>query len=90
MKQPNVIRKLVLSGADLTKSNFNGDTPLHLACSTGNLETVKALTSPLTEYEKSALGDKRPKMFPQDLQLVNHTGELYPALLSFYRLTFFA
>ncbi|XP_014219128.1 NF-kappa-B inhibitor cactus [Copidosoma floridanum] len=73
-KQGNIVRKLILSGADPMVRNFQGNTPLHLACDRGSLSCVKALTCPLTQFEKSTLGDKLPASIPQNLQMRNYNG----------------
>lgn len=49
--QINIIRMLIVGGASPIIRDRNGNTPLHLACSFGDLECVKALTTPLNTNE---------------------------------------
>lgn len=49
--QPLVIRMLLVAGAEPTLRDRNGNTPLHLACISGDLQCVKALTIPISSSE---------------------------------------
>lgn len=74
--QPEIVRHLIVAGADLTVRNYRGNTPLHVACENGDLECVMALTEPLSETERSnVLNKKRSDIFPQDLEQRNYVGK---------------
>ena len=49
--QPIIVRYLVVAGANQYIADCHGNTALHLACQTGNLECVKALTVPVSVQE---------------------------------------
>jgi NF-kappa-B inhibitor alpha len=76
-QQPRIVRRLVLAGADLTVRNFRGNTPLHLACISGDIYCVKALTNQFTPAERTWLepGQKLP-LLPQNLEQRNYDGTL--------------
>ncbi|MCK5896020.1 MAG: ankyrin repeat domain-containing protein [Cocleimonas sp.] len=42
-KNMNLLRKLLLEGANVNHQNFNGESPLHIAASLGNLQMVQYL-----------------------------------------------
>lgn len=75
--QPKVVRRLILAGADPTIRNLKGNTPLHLACNSGDLNCAKALTNPITPNERSWLqpGKTVPSL-PQNLEQANYDGKL--------------
>ena len=54
-KQALVARKLVVRGASLDARDRYGNTPLHLACISGDLDLVQALTMPITAGELDEL-----------------------------------
>ncbi len=54
-KQPTIVRHLVCMGAALDARDRFGNTPLHLACRDGDLESVKSLTMPYLVTETSSL-----------------------------------
>ncbi|KAJ8673325.1 hypothetical protein QAD02_004587 [Eretmocerus hayati] len=72
--QPKVVRKLVISGADLTIRNFHGNTALHLACVTGNMECCLALTESISYHERCTSPGKMISL-PQNLEQRNYNGE---------------
>lgn len=74
--QPMVVRRLILAGADPSLRNLRGNTPLHLACTTGHLACAKALTDPLSSIERNDLvpGKKVPAL-PQNLEQRNYSGK---------------
>lgn len=76
-RQPRIVRRLVLAGANPALRNFRGNTALHLACATGDLAAAKALTDPLTPVERNYLlpGKKIPAL-PQNLEQRNYDGEM--------------
>ncbi|XP_014210236.1 NF-kappa-B inhibitor cactus-like [Copidosoma floridanum] len=51
----SVTRQLVLSGANAKLQTEDGNTPLHLACMSNDLDCLAALTSPFTPEELPAL-----------------------------------
>nr|XP_031845573.1 NF-kappa-B inhibitor cactus [Nomia melanderi]XP_031845574.1 NF-kappa-B inhibitor cactus [Nomia melanderi]XP_031845575.1 NF-kappa-B inhibitor cactus [Nomia melanderi] len=76
-RQPRIVRRLILAGANPALRNFRGNTALHLACATGDLASAKALTDPLTPVERNYLlpGKKVPAL-PQNLEQRNYDGEM--------------
>ncbi|XP_029046350.1 NF-kappa-B inhibitor cactus [Osmia bicornis bicornis] len=76
-RQPRIVRRLILAGANPALRNFRGNTALHLACATGDLTSAKALTDPLTPLERNYLlyGKKVPAL-PQNLEQRNYDGEM--------------
>ncbi|XP_076629419.1 NF-kappa-B inhibitor cactus [Colletes latitarsis] len=76
-RQPRIVRRLVLAGANPALRNFRGNTALHLACATGDIACAKALTDPLTPVERNYLlpGKKIPAL-PQNLEQRNYDGEM--------------
>lgn len=76
-RQPRIVRRLILAGANPALRNFRGNTALHLACATGDLASAKSLTDPLTPVERNYLlsGKKIPAL-PQNLEQRNYDGEM--------------
>lgn len=76
-RQPWIVRRLILAGADPSLRNFRGNTALHLACMSGDLACAKALTDPLsvTESNKLIPGQTVPAL-PQNLEQRNYSGEM--------------
>ena len=74
-RQPRIVRRLVLAGANPTLRNFRGNTALHLACATGDIACAKALTDPLTLIERNYfLSGKKIPPLPQNLEQRNYDG----------------
>lgn len=74
-RQPRIVRRLILAGANPTLRNFSGNTALHLACATGDLASAKALTDPLTLVERNYLRQaKEIPALPQNLEQRNYDG----------------
>lgn len=76
--QTRLVRRLVVSGADVARVDRNGNTALHLACGAGYLDCVRALTEPVTVNEMSAAGVRNPSLtrqLPQDLDESNYDGK---------------
>ena len=40
LRKQEIIERLVMSGASVSVMDYNGDTPLHLACRTGDRDLV--------------------------------------------------
>ncbi|CAK9830341.1 NF-kappa-B inhibitor cactus [Anthophora retusa] len=76
-RQPRIVRRLILAGANPALRNFRGNTALHLVCVTGDLASAKALTDPLSTVERNYLhpGKKIPAL-PQNLEQRNYDGEM--------------
>ncbi|XP_035732908.1 NF-kappa-B inhibitor cactus-like [Vespa mandarinia] len=76
-RQPRIVRRLILAGANPSLRNFRGNTALHLTCETGDLSCAKALTDPLSPVERNylLLGKKIPAL-PQNLEQRNYDGEM--------------
>ena len=81
-QQHNLVEALVAGGADLEMRDRSGNTALHLACRTGDLECVRHLTTPPggPQYRTSAtqLYSYAPSLPTtiQDLAIKNYEGEL--------------
>lgn len=84
--QAKLVRVLLVAGAEATIRDRNGNTPLHLACTSGDLECFKALTVPIsaaeiqeakrlnfTKWEDSSY--VRCAQLPPDLEQRNYDGE---------------
>ncbi|XP_033336893.1 NF-kappa-B inhibitor cactus [Megalopta genalis] len=76
-RQPRIVRRLILAGANPSLRNFRGNTALHLACATSDLASAMALTDSLTPLERNYLlpGGKVPAL-PQNLEQRNYDGEM--------------
>ncbi|XP_070571360.1 NF-kappa-B inhibitor epsilon-like [Ptychodera flava] len=80
LKQSAICRKLILAGATVDVCDRHGATPLHLACAGGDLETVQALTLPISiqelQHQQSlqAFKELRVHQLPQDLEMKNYEG----------------
>ncbi|NP_001161607.1 NF-kappaB inhibitor-like protein [Saccoglossus kowalevskii] len=75
LKMSRVSRKLVIAGATVDARDRHGQTPLHLACENGDLETVKALTIPPNNLECRQMQRRGVRtQMPQDLELRNYEG----------------
>lgn len=70
--QPEVIKSLIIAGADPLKRNNEGNTPLHLACNYGNLRCAMALTVHFSNKE-----EKWFKLLSvrQNLEQTNYAGK---------------
>lgn len=76
-RQPRIVRRLILAGANPSLRNFRGNTALHLACATGDLGCVWALTDPLSPVERNYfLPGKKIPALPQNLEQRNYDGEM--------------
>nr|ABI37009.2 inhibitor protein kappa B-like protein [Azumapecten farreri] len=75
MKQVSIVRRLVIGGACLEMCDRNGDTPLHIACRQGDMDTVQALLEPV-RYEEIQINEYsiRYQKIPQNLEARNSAG----------------
>lgn len=77
--QAKLARMLVAAGARVDMRDRNGNTPVHLACIQGDLESLKALTTALAVVETTQIQLKYPSFaqtLPQQLDLLNYDGKL--------------
>jgi len=76
LRQHRICRKLIVSGATVDARDRHGESPLHLACSGGDVKTVQALMHPLTHDEMQQMAHKglRVPQLPQDLEQKNYEG----------------
>nr|CAD7454306.1 unnamed protein product [Timema tahoe] len=77
-RQPRIARRLLVAGATVDVRDSNGNTALHLACQTGNLDCVKALTEPITVAETATANLRYIpylQQVPQNLEARNYDGE---------------
>lgn len=76
-KQTKIIRRLMVAGADIEKTDRHGDTALHVACRNGDLQMVKQITTPISADEVRMYPCKyqtRVQRIPQDLNARNYDG----------------
>ncbi len=73
--QPQVVRALVVTGASLDIRDRYGNTPLHLCCKQGDLDSMSALTTPLSENERCHLPSSSMSRQIQDMSILNYDGE---------------
>ncbi|XP_011304926.1 NF-kappa-B inhibitor cactus [Fopius arisanus] len=75
-KQPRIVRRLILGGADPSLRDSRGNTALHLACAANDLAAARALTDSLAPIERNHLGvHKKIPALPQNLEQINYQGE---------------
>ncbi|XP_001603027.1 NF-kappa-B inhibitor cactus [Nasonia vitripennis] len=74
IREPQIVRRLVLAGANTTVRTRGGNTPLHMACSHGDLDCARALTEPITKSEMNWTAGK-PQFSPANLNMRNYTGK---------------
>lgn len=77
-REPQIVRRLVLAGANTKLRTVTGNTPLHIACALGDLDCVRALTEPLTNLERNWIAGNAqvlPVVSPMNLEIRNYTGE---------------
>ncbi|XP_015122357.1 NF-kappa-B inhibitor cactus [Diachasma alloeum] len=75
-RQPRIVRRLILGGANPSLRDSRGNTALHLACAASDLSAARALTYPLAPIERNYLGShKKIPALPQNLEQVNYQGE---------------
>lgn len=85
--QPSLARRLVAAGARVDMRDRNGNTPLHLACMQGDMESLKALTTALAVVETTQIQLKYPSFaqaLPQQLDLLNYDGKIISFLFLFF------
>lgn len=74
-QQSKIVRRLILAGANPSLRSFRGNTPLHLACTIGDLASVKALIDPINSIENNYfLAGKKIQILSQDLEQRNYNG----------------
>ncbi|KAL5281280.1 NFKBIA family protein [Megaselia abdita] len=87
--KPKIIRMLLIAGADPVIRDRHGNNALHLASEAGDLQCVKALTTPISKSEiqeahrnyghrsqdKSTSYLRKPPQLPFDLEFRNYDGE---------------
>lgn len=87
--KPKIIRMLLIAGADPVIRDRNGNNALHLASEAGDLQCVKALTTPISKCEiqeahriyghrssdKSTSYLRKPPQLPFNLEFRNYDGK---------------
>uniref|UniRef100_A0A0B7A240 Uncharacterized protein n=1 Tax=Arion vulgaris TaxID=1028688 RepID=A0A0B7A240_9EUPU len=73
--QRTIVRRLICGGATVLAQDKQGDTPLHIACRLGDIETVKHLLTPV-QYEETLQNRYTIpyQRVPQDLRVRNYNG----------------
>jgi ankyrin repeat protein len=77
-KQTQVVRRLMVAGADIEKADRHGDTALHIACRNGDLHMLKQITKPVSTNEMRMNPCKYKswvQRIPQDLNARNYDGK---------------
>lgn len=72
-KQPFIVRKLLLAGANIDLRDRNGKTALHLACERGDELCVKEITRPL--LEKDSYNDDMKEKLQDMLDARDYQGQ---------------
>lgn len=68
-KQWKIVRWLIVAGAKPSPRNRQGDSPLHICARTGDVQSCKAITDPVTQTERDALALSYPPQPYQPCQL---------------------
>ncbi|XP_021370621.1 NF-kappa-B inhibitor alpha-like isoform X2 [Mizuhopecten yessoensis] len=72
----DIVRRLIVAGADITLRDHRGDTPLHIASRNGDKEIVRLLLDPVSYEETLQNSYKIPyQKIPQNLELRNYNGQ---------------
>jgi len=71
----NMVRELVIHGADVTARDRNGNSPLHLACQKNNLSAVIALTTCITPMDREKCIYHVSTELPQRHDIYNYKGQ---------------
>jgi ankyrin only family protein len=75
LNQPEVVRRLVVGGADVTSRYSNSNTLLHIACHKGYVSVVISLITPIQRSELQQLPYKTYyQKIPQDFRICNRDG----------------
>ena len=77
-RQPQIVRKLLLAGANTRLRTRAGNTPLHVASGLGDVVSTRALLKPLSQGERIFMRSKNSdaqQMMGNDLELRNYVGE---------------
>lgn len=81
----HIARRLVTAGARKTVRDCSGDTPLHIACRMGDVNTAKAIVLPVKEEEVRQLGlEYEPVLGEIDLEQRNYDGKFFVILFFSY------
>ena len=54
-RQPQVVRRLIISGATVDLRDRHGNTALHIACAQSDLETVYEILAPISQKDVIAV-----------------------------------
>ncbi|XP_041371739.1 NF-kappa-B inhibitor alpha-like [Gigantopelta aegis] len=75
LKAASVVRRLMSAGASVDVRDSHGNTPLHVACREGDVDTVQCLLKPVY-YEETLVNkyDIPYQRIPQDLDIRNYEG----------------
>ncbi|XP_018334475.1 NF-kappa-B inhibitor cactus [Agrilus planipennis] len=75
--QWHIVRWLIVAGARPGPRNLRGDSPLHICAQTGDLQTCKAITNPVTQHERDSLALSYPAQpyHQVDLEQWNYDGQ---------------
>lgn len=75
-RQVDIVRRLMVGGADINVMDCRGNTPLHIACRNGYTEIALTLLQPV-RYEELSQNqyDISYQKIPQDLNVKNYDGQ---------------
>ena len=74
-RQYKLARNTVLAGGNLLACDFIGNTPLHVACSSNDIDSVISLTKVVTSLECPSEAKRQSLQVPQPSEIYNHKGE---------------
>ncbi|KAK6177575.1 hypothetical protein SNE40_015649 [Patella caerulea] len=73
--QPDIVRRLMVAGAQVDVRDSKGNTPLHIACTKGFTEITRILLKPVNHTEIHVNRYEIPyQKIPQDLESRNYDG----------------
>ncbi|XP_050412673.1 NF-kappa-B inhibitor alpha [Patella vulgata] len=73
--QPDIVRRLMVAGAQVDVRDSKGNTPLHIACTKGFTEITRILLKPVNHTEIHVNKYEIPyQKIPQDLESRNYDG----------------
>ena len=83
-RQPDLVRKLVTTGALVDARDHRGNTPLHIACREGYADIALKLLFPIQQQEiQGNMAPLPPQTIPQNLEARNYDGKMKEKIIIF-------